>query len=211
MIILEDKGQTLGKHVIKNDWFKEQGIEVMRVPLPVGDYVLMNERTQDVINRKSKRNTDLKKMDFLGTYTISVDTKKDLAEIYNNLVGKSHARFRDECILAQNNGIKLIILCEHSNRIKTIDDVRSWENPRIKAWEKEIKKLAGFDQKYSVGSAINHLKQNNIRFRKSPMTGNQIADIMETMSEKYGCRWLFCDKAHTGQMIVELLSREVQE
>lgn len=209
MIILEDKGQTLGKHVVKNDWFKEQGIEVMRVPLPVGDYVLMNERTQDVINRKSKRNTDLKKMDFLGTYTISVDTKKDLAEIYNNLVGKSHARFRDECILAQNNGIQLIILCEHSNRIKTIDDVRSWENPRIKAWEKEIKKLAGFDQKYEVGSAINYLKQNKIRFRKSPMNGSQIADIMETMAEKYGVQWLFCDKVHTGQMIVELLSREV--
>lgn len=209
MIILEDKGQTLGKHVIKNDWFKENGIEVMRAPLPVGDYVLMNERTQDVINRKSKRNIDLKKMDFLGTYTISVDTKKDLSEIYNNLVGKSHARFRDECILAQNNGIKLIILCEHSNRIKTIDDVRSWENPRIKAWEKEIKKLAGFDQKYSVGSAINYLKQNKIRFRKGPMTGNQIADIMETMTVKYGVKWLFCDKVHTGQMIVELLSREV--
>lgn len=133
-----------------------------------------------------------------------IDRKQNLQEICGN-VCQQHKRFKAELIRAQEAGIQLIILCEHSNRIKTIDDVRSWENPRIKAWEKEIKKLAGFDNKYAVGSAINYLKQNKIRFRKSPMTGNQIADIMETMSEKYGVQWLFCDKVHTGQMIVELL------
>lgn len=64
MIILEDKGQQLGKHTIKNDYWKSLGIEVIRVPLPTGDYVINNDKTQDVINRKMKRNIEAKKMDF---------------------------------------------------------------------------------------------------------------------------------------------------
>ena len=40
MIILEDMGAERGKHTVKNQWFYENGIDVVRVPLPVGDYVI---------------------------------------------------------------------------------------------------------------------------------------------------------------------------
>ena len=46
-------------------------------------------------------------MDFLGSYDMAVDTKKDMQEIVGNICGVQHARFRDECILAQKNGITL--------------------------------------------------------------------------------------------------------
>ena len=47
MIILEDMGQKKEKHTVKNKWFYENGIDVIRVPLPVGDYVVANEKVMD--------------------------------------------------------------------------------------------------------------------------------------------------------------------
>ena len=38
MVIIEDTGQKLGKHEIKNNYFKEHNIKVIRNKLPVGDY-----------------------------------------------------------------------------------------------------------------------------------------------------------------------------
>lgn len=113
MIILEDKAQKEEKHIAKNEFFQSKGIEVHRVPLPVGDYIASNERVIDVMERKAKRGVDLKKMDFLGTYDVCVDSKYDIQELAFDICGKSHDRFRDECILAQNNGIKLYILVEN--------------------------------------------------------------------------------------------------
>lgn len=56
----------------------------------------------DVINRKNERGVPVKKMDFLGTYNVTVDTKKDIQELVGDICGKQHARFRDECILAHS-------------------------------------------------------------------------------------------------------------
>lgn len=132
MILIEDKGQKEGKHEIKNQYWKENGVLVQRYPLPCGDYIALNDRVQDVINRKSKRKNDLKKMDFLGTHNIAVDTKESIQEIINNTCSKSHARFRDELILAQNNGIQLIVLVENKDGVTCINDLYKWYNWRLK-------------------------------------------------------------------------------
>lgn len=132
MIIIEDKGQQADKHILKHQYFGKYGIEIRAAPLPVGDYILADEKVLDVIRRKEKRGLPVKKMDFLGSYTISVDTKKDMQEIVGNVCGKQHARFRDECILAHNNGIKLYILTENNEGINCIQDVLNWNNPRLR-------------------------------------------------------------------------------
>lgn len=116
VLIIEDKGQKEGLHILKNRYFKSHDMEVLRAPLPVGDYIIATDKVADVIHRKSARKMELKKMDFLGTYDVSVDTKKDMQEIVGNICGKAHPRFRDECILAQNNGIKLYVLIEIQTR-----------------------------------------------------------------------------------------------
>ena len=121
MVILEDMGQKEEKHLIKNRWFYENGIEVIRAPLPVGDYIIADEKVMDVLERKGRRGMHPKKMDFLGTYNVSVDTKESIGEIINNICGKSHDRFRDECILAQNNGVQLHILVENEDGVTSID------------------------------------------------------------------------------------------
>jgi hypothetical protein len=131
VLIIEDKGQKEGLHILKNRYFKSHDIEVLRAPLPVGDYIIATDKVMDVIKRKTARKMELKKMDFLGTYDVSVDTKKDMQEIAGNICGKAHPRFRDECILAQNNGIKLYVLIENTDKVYSVNDVFTWHNPRV--------------------------------------------------------------------------------
>lgn len=159
MIIIEDCGQKENQHKIKNEYWKEKQVEVVRLPLPTGDYCLVNEKIQDVINRKRNRNLEVKKMDFLGCYNIAVDTKMDISELYCNLI-QSHDRFRDELLLAQNNNIKLYILIENKHDIRRIEDLVFWDNPRVFIWIAEIKKAFIDMQKkwYSDSNAIKFLE-----------------------------------------------------
>ena len=143
MILISDKGQQDGKHTEKERYWTELGIEVIEAPLPTGDYILANDKVMDVIFRKEQRGIPVKKMDFLGTYNVTVDTKKDIQELVGNVCGKQHARFRDECILAQNNGIKLYVLVQNAGglikgtkdiynpTIRTLDELHKWKNPRL--------------------------------------------------------------------------------
>lgn len=55
------------------------------MPLPCGDYIIANEKVADVINRKKERGIPVKKMDFLGTYNVTVDTKKDIQELVKHM------------------------------------------------------------------------------------------------------------------------------
>jgi ERCC4-type nuclease len=74
---------------------------------------------------------------YVGDYSnmdnprVIVDRKQSLGELCNN-VCQDHKRFTDELKRAADAEIKLIILCEHGGAIKTLDDVQSWENPRLK-------------------------------------------------------------------------------
>ena len=67
---------------------------------------------------------------------VIVDRKQNLSELCGN-VCQQHERFRNELIRAQENGIKLIILCENGKGIETLNDLVFWENPRSK---KRVKK-----------------------------------------------------------------------
>ena len=143
MQIVEDKAQKIDQHEMKNCWWKSQDIEVLRYPLPVGDYILVDDKVRELIDRKTKRNVEIKKMDFVGTYKVCVDTKKDIQELIGDICGKQHERFRDECMFAQNNGIKLYILVEnlgltinerkgiYSPFIDSLDNLHKFVNPRL--------------------------------------------------------------------------------
>ena len=180
MLIIEDKGQQAGKHEMKHRWFDWHEVELLQAPLPVGDYVLADDKVLDVIQRKTRRSLELKKMDFLGSYKIAVDTKRDMQEITGNICGKQHPRFRDECILAQNNGIKLYVLIENTDQITCLSDVVRWKNPRMARYEK-IKRM------HSIG------KWRNVKLPKStPTSGEILMKAMQTMQEKYGVKFLFC-------------------
>lgn len=195
MTIIEDKAQQENKHLQKHEWWEKNKINYERFPLPAGDYIIANEKVMDVISRKQKRGIEVKKMDFLGTYDVAVDTKKDMQEIVGNICGKQHARFRDECILAQNNGIKLYVLVENSEGIKTIDDVFHWRNPRLERYNK-------------VAFMQNRGKWLYISNPKTPPTsGKTLAKAMLTMQLKYGVEFAFCRSDEAGKKVIELLEK----
>lgn len=85
--------------------FEREGREVIRQKLDVGDYMLPDGKT-------------------------SVDRKQNLLEVTANLC-QQRGRFAAECIRAKNSGVQLVILVEHGGRIKTMEDVQAWRNPRL--------------------------------------------------------------------------------
>lgn len=193
VLIIEDKGQKEGLHILKNRYFKSHDIEVLRAPLPVGDYIIATDKVADVIHRKSARKMELKKMDFLGTYDVSVDTKKDMQEIVGNICGKAHPRFRDECILAQNNGIKLYVLVENTCGVKSVQDVFKWQNPRLHRYNR----IAFM---HSQGSWLSMPLP-----KAKPTSGETLAKAMLTMQLKYGVEFAFCRPENAGEKVIELL------
>lgn len=190
VMIVEDKGQQAGKHEIKHRWFDSHDVELLQAPLPVGDYILYTDAVEDVIKRKMARGVALKKMDFMGSYKIAVDTKRDVQEIISNICGKQHGRFRDECRLAQDNGILLYVLIENTDGVKSIDDLVVWENPRLKI------------QKWITAPSGKRMK---VLKYPDATKGETLAKACLTMQEKYGVKFLFCSPEEAGAKVIELL------
>ena len=115
---------------------------------------------------------------------LAIDRKQNLAELCGN-VCREHERFRAELIRAQEAGIKLIILCEHGDGIRTLEDVLFWVNPRHR-----VKKL---------------IKGRWVWAEQHVMHGDVLYKILTTMERKYGVTFLFCDRTETGRRIIELL------
>ena len=185
------------------------------MPLPCGDYIIANEKVMDVINRKNERGIPVKKMDFLGTYDVTVDTKKDIQELVGDICGKQHARFRDECILAQNNGIKLYVLVQNAGglvkgtkdiynpTIRNLDDLHRWRNPRLFEM-KRTNEIIGYYR--SSGNPIYK------RVQKYPAAtrGETLMKACKTMQKKYGVEFVLCSNSEQGAKVIELLQREVR-
>lgn len=132
-----------------------------------------------------------------------IDRKQNLSEYCANTC-QNHDRFRNELIRAQENGIKLIILIEHSNQIKSIDDIEKWENPRRKVrsrvWVEDRLVTDENSEEYWVAGHY-----ETVETETKAMTGKTLAQVMRTQERKYGCEFHFCDKLHTGKKIIELL------
>lgn len=171
MIILEDTRQQDSKHRAKEKWFAEHGIEVRRTKLYCGDYTLPTDQS------------------------VCIDTKKDIQELVSNICGKQHERFRNECIRAQESGIKLIILVENDyevvyNRkghlienypIHDLRDLHKWVNPRLWIFQSGKKK-------YPTAT-------KGVTLQKACMT----------MQAKYGVEFQFCRSNEAAERIVEIL------
>ena len=205
--IAVDKAQKEGKHDQKHEWMISHGCELEFLPLPVGDYVLIGEEMAETIRRRGKK---LKKMDLLGDISLSVDTKASVSEIYQNLVGPQHARFRDECILAQKNHIKLIVLIESGPEVLTYTDLERWHDVK-----REMIFRASVRKKYNLigttaaelDAAIADLNTHGAGIRP-PVSGGHLAKAMRTMEQKYGVEFRFCCKEETGLIILQLLTEK---
>ncbi len=115
-----------------------------------------------------------------------IDRKQNLSELCSNVTA-GHERFRRELLRAKENEIQLVILCEHGKGIQQLSDVIWWENPR--RWHRQKNPFTGkWEEKETKAT-----------------TGETLYNILCTLERKYGCKFLFCDKDHTGSEIVRIL------
>ena len=171
MTIIEDTGQKVGQHNNISEWCAANGVTLRRQKLNVGDYQ--------------------------SPPRVAVDTKYGMAEIYQDIVN-DHERFRAECIRAQEDGIKLVILIEEET-IRSLEDAKKWQNPRLKKWEHDYAFIARA-QKY--GKMLNH------KIPKPPVSSERLVGMMEAMSMKYGVWFSFCHPNDTGKAIYLILTEE---
>ena len=118
-----------------------------------------------------------------------IDRKKDLQEICSNVSSKQHERFKAELLRAKEQGIKLIILCEHGADIKSLEDVYFWQNPR----------------KYQIRwKTVNGKRVKEVISAKA-VDGNQLYKSLCTIRDRYNVEFVFCQKEETGRKIIEIL------
>jgi ribosome-associated protein len=171
MILLEDTRQQAQKHDIKHQWFEKNGITIRRQALYCGDYTLPTDQS------------------------VCIDTKKDIQELVGDICGKQHERFRNECIRAQEAGIRLIILTEnigckvghgeiYNPTITKLEELHRWKNPRLFIFDNGR-------QKYPRAT-------RGVTLQKACMT----------LKARYGVEFLFCTPMQSAAKIVELLTGE---
>lgn len=163
-IIQCDTRQKRKHHDRKEKYFEEQGYKLVHSKLLVGDYAI-----------PSKGN-------------IVVDTKADLTELYGNLI-QSHDRFHNECTLSKEAGIKLYILIENKDGIKSIEDVKKWKNPQFYRYYKAKRKA----------------EREGTKIPKPPASNVQLIKIMHSMSRDYGVEFVFTTPQDAGAEILRLL------
>lgn len=103
-----------GKDQHISSYFNKHGIEWEVKKLDCGDYMIPDGK-------------------------ISIDRKQNLQELATNFLNRAdRARFMNEIRRARQNGIKLIILCEHGGKIKSYEDVRNWQSKYSKVTGKAL-------------------------------------------------------------------------
>ena len=117
-----------------------------------------------------------------------IDRKKDLNELCGN-VCQQHDRFKAELIRAMQQNIKIVILVEHGEDVKSLEDVYFWENPR----KHEV-----------IWKTVNGKRVKTARSAKA-IDGMQLYQSLCTIRDRYNVDFEFCTKEETGKRIVEIL------
>lgn len=131
--------------------FDSQSIKHFISKLPVGDYMSFDNPR------------------------LIIDRKQNLQELCVN-VCQQHKRFIAEIKRAGELGIRLIFLVEHSQNVKTLDDVQNWDNPRLK-----VSPLAVSGQRlYKILYSIEKNYNTQFLFCSKNQTGKRIIELLSS-------------------------------
>ena len=108
-----------------------------------------------------------------------IDRKKDLLELCGN-VCQQHERFQKELVRAMDAGIQVIILCEHGEEIKCLEDVYFWDNPRLK----ESPKATTGKSLYKSLMTIKNRYNVRFEFCTKKETGSKIMELLNDGEER---------------------------
>lgn len=134
-IILTDTRQQKEKHIVKV--FDEQNILHIQTKLDSADYMAIRYSEEKF---------------FYKDYSILIDTKKDLLELCGNLCHSAeHQRILKEIELGKKLGAKEFIFLIGENKVKSIEDIKSWTSPHTKVkGETLFKIMTTMKQRYGV-------------------------------------------------------------
>lgn len=151
MTIYEDDRNKLGKHKNIHGYCDRHGIEIVRKRLKYGDYMTSLD---DVL---------------------SVDTKRNLDEVCQNLFSSDSSRFWREIREARKNGIKIVLLVEQRG-INCLADVANWKSKR-----KTVPGRKLMDKMYDL-----HISYGaEWAFCDKLSTGKRVVEILTTERDKW--------------------------
>ncbi len=130
--------------------FDKQGITYFVSKLPCGDYC-------DLDNAR-----------------FCIDRKQSLLEVCSN-VCQQHKRFTEELKRANHLGIRLVFLIEHSPNIRSLEDVKSWVNPRLK----ESPLAVSGERLYKILSTMEKTYNTKFYFCSKTETGQRIIELLQ--------------------------------
>ena len=131
--------------------FDRQGIHVVRRALNFADY--WNPDNPDVI----------------------IDRKQSLGEIAQNVV-QQRARFLREVERCSRAGCHMIVLIEHGGRIRKLEDVILWKNPRLK-----VSPLAVSGERlFRIMHAMGNKYGIEWQFCSKQQTGKRIIELLRS-------------------------------
>lgn len=142
-----EKARAIKKIVAE---FDKRGITYFVSKLPCGDYC-------DLDNAR-----------------FCIDRKQNLLEVCSN-VCQQHKRFTEELKRANKLGIRLVFLVEHSPNIRSLEDVKSWVNPRLK----ESPLAVSGERLYKVLSTMEKTYNTKFYFCSKAETGQKIIEILQ--------------------------------
>ena len=137
--------------------FDAAGVQYIRSKLFVGDYMSL-DNPRLVVDRKHNL------QEVAGNFTDAKRTKNGY-----------RSRFEEEMATAKKHGIKIVFLVEHGGKIKTIEDVADWNNPRLTTSPMAIngiriyRKMIAFQNFYGV----------EFRFCSKAQTARKIIEILK--------------------------------
>lgn len=178
MVLTEDTRQQVhhgDKHKAKHVWWTEHGVEVERRKLDFGDYAVDGSN-------------------------VCVDTKRNVAEIAQNIGGGGHARFKRECERARDAGYRLVVLVENRDGFTCVQDVCRWTNTHCVHCHNRGRVC----KPHAGGKCIRHGTMK-------PIQGARLAKAMKTMEGRYGVRFMFCAPSDAARIICELLGVMYEE
>lgn len=113
---------------------------------------------------------------------------------FQTLYVKRHGFFHRGLIRAKNSQIKLIVLIENEDGIRSIEDLFRWQNPRLHRYNK-------IAYMHNLGRWLSTPLP-----KAKPTSGETLAKAMLTMTHKYDVEFQFCKPEEAGERILSMLN-----
>ena len=104
---------------------------------------------------------------------VVIDRKQNLLEVAGNVV-QGKKRFVREIERCNRAGCHLIVLVEHGNSVKSLDDVIRWKNPRLK----ESPLAVSGDRLFRIMKAMEIYYGIEWQFCNKQSTGRRITQLL---------------------------------